>query len=122
MIPSFTSEKAKTASGAAIAMSAAATRPGAAAESVALHARDDRRGAAVDRLEHRAQRVRVGDVLVVREVDGGAHPVDVGAGGEARPVTAEDDGARAADRDERLRELGDQRGVERVPPVGTREA
>ena len=94
---------------------------GAPAESVALHARDDGRGTAVDRLEHRAQRVRVGDVLLVREVDGGAHPVDVGAGGEARPVPAEDDGARAADPDERLRELGDQRCVERVPPVGTCE-
>ena len=94
---------------------------GASAESVALYARDDGGGTAVDRLEHRAQRVRVGDVLVVREVDGRTHPVDVGPGGEARPVTAEDDGTRAADRDERLCELADQRCVERVPPVGTRK-
>ena len=121
MIPSFTSEKEKTASGAAIAMSDAATRPGAAAEGVALHARDDRRRAAVDRLEHRAQRVRVGDVLVVRELGRGAHPLDVGAGGEARPVPGEDDRARAADVDERLRELGDDRRVERVAAVGPRE-
>ena len=103
-------------------MSAAATRPGAAAERVSLHARDDRRRAAVDRLEHRAQRVRVGDVLVVRELDRRAHPVDVGAGGEARPVAGEHDRAGAADVDERLRELGDERRVERVAPVGAREA
>ena len=39
--------------------------PGSAAQCVALHPRHDRRGAAVDRLEHRPQRVRVGDVLLV---------------------------------------------------------
>src|SRR2546423_6279761 len=85
-----------------------------------LHARDDRRGAAVDRLEHRAQSVRVRDVLLVREVDGGAHPVDVGARGEARSVSGEDYGAGATDTDERLGELGDERRVERVAAVRAR--
>ena len=95
--------------------------PRSAAEGVTLHAYGHRRGTAVDRLEHRAQRVRVGDVLLVREIDRGAHPVDVGPGREARSVAAEDDGPRAPDSDERLGKLGDQRRVERVPPVGPRE-
>ena len=40
---------------------------------------------------------------------------------EARPVAGEHDRARAPDVDERLRQLGDQRRVEGVAPVGTRE-
>ena len=83
--------------------------------------RDDRRGAAVDRLEHAAQRVRVGDVRVEVEVDRAAHPLDVRTGAEARPVPREHDGPRGADVDERLGELGDQRGVERVARLRPRE-
>ena len=49
-------------------MSAAATSP-RRRRARALHAGDDRRRAAVDRLEHAPQRVRVGDVLVEGEVD-----------------------------------------------------
>ena len=86
---------------------------GTAAECVPPDARHDRRGAAVDGLEHAAQRVRVGHVRVVVEVDGGAHPLDVGAGAEARPVAGQHDGAGLADVHERRRELGDQRRVER---------
>jgi hypothetical protein len=56
-----------------------------------------------------------------READGRAHPVDVGAGAEARAVTREHDGARATEIDECLGKLGDQLRVERVAAVGTRE-
>ena len=48
---------------------AARDQAAAAAERVPLHPRDDRRGTAVDRVEHRAQAQRVGDVLVVAQVD-----------------------------------------------------
>src|SRR5206468_1022502 len=75
----------------------------------------------VDRLEHRAQRVCVGDVLLVGEVGGGTHPFDVGAGREARPFPRENDRADATDIDEGLCELGDDRGVERVAAVGPRQ-
>ena len=88
---------------------------------MALDPRDDGRRAAVDRLEHRAQRIRVGHVLLVGDVDRGTHPVDVRAGREARSVTGEDDGTGATDADEGLRELRDQRRVEGVPPVGAGE-
>ena len=121
MIPSFTSENANTVSGAAIAMSAAATRPGAAAERVPVHARDHRCRTAVDRLEHPPQRVRVGDVLVEGEARGRAHPVDVRAGAEARPLAGEQHRARPADVDERLGQLRDRRRVERVAPVRPRQ-
>ena len=95
--------------------------PGSTAERVALHARDNRRGAVVDRLEHLPHRVRVGDVLVDGEADRGAHPVDVGAGAERRTLAREDDRPRLADVDERLPELADQLGVERVAPFRPRE-
>ena len=43
---------------------------GTATQRMSLYPCDDGCGAAVDRLEHRAERVRVGDVLLVGEVDG----------------------------------------------------
>ena len=121
MIPSFTSENAKTASARRDRDVGRGDEAGAAAERVPLDAGHHRCGAAVDRLEHRPQRVRVGDVLLVGELGGGAHPVDVGAGGEARPVAGEHNRAGAADVDERLGQLRDHRGVERVAPVRPRE-
>ena len=99
---------------------AAGDEPAAAAERMPLHARDDRRRAAVDRVEHRAQPQRVGDVLLVRQLDRRAHPLDVGAGRERRAVAREHDRARIADVGERLGQLGDQRGVERVAPLRPR--
>ena len=87
-IPSFTSLNANCASGSAIDDVAAGDEPAAAAERVPLHARHDRRRAAVDRVEHRTQPQRVGDVLVEAEVDRRAHPLDVGACRERRPVAA----------------------------------
>ena len=114
MIPSFTSEKAKTASRLRDGDVGAGDEAGAAAERVTLDPGDDGSGAAVDRLEHAAERVRVGHVGVEVELDGGAHPLDVGAGAEARPVTGEQHRARLADVDERLGELCDQVGVEGV--------
>ena len=114
MMPSFTSENAKTRPFVGDRDVGARDEAGAAAERVALNARDDRSRAAVDRLQHPAQGVRVGDVRVEVEVDRGAHPLDVRAGAEARPVAREQHRSRLADVDERLGELGDQRGVEGV--------
>ena len=94
---------------------------GAAPERVSLHAGEDRSGAAVDRLEHAAECVRVGDVRVEVQLDGGAHPLDVGAGAEARPVACEQHRARLADVDERLGQLCDQLGVEGVSRLGPRQ-
>ena len=82
-----------------------------------LHARHDGSGAAVDCLAHLEEAQRVRDVLLVAEVDGRALPLDVRAGAERLAVPGEDDGARVADVGERLGELGDQRSVERVPPL-----
>ena len=87
---------------------------GTAAERMTLHACDHRRRAPVDRLEHAAERVRVGDIGLQVEVDRGPHPLHVGAGTEARAVSREHDGAGLADVDERLCELRDQGGVEGV--------
>ena len=121
MIPSFTSENAKTACVVRDDDVRAGHEPGAAAEGVTLDARDDGRRAAVDRLQHAAQRVRVGDVGVVVERDRGAHPVDVGAGAEARTIAGKEDRSRLADVDERFRQLGDQLCVERVARLRPRQ-
>ncbi len=121
MIPSFTSENANTRVARRDRDVGRRDESRAAAERVALHARDHRRRTAVDRLEHPPQRVRIGDVLLVRETGGRAHPVDVRAGAEARPLAGENDRPRAADVDECLRELGDQLRVECVAPVRPRE-
>ena len=120
-MPSLTSEKPNTARSWASAMSAVGDETGAAAERVPLDEGDHGCGAGVDRLEHPAQRVRVGDVLVVGERRRLPHPLDVGAGAEARPVAREDDGPRLADVDECLCELLDQGRVEGVPRRGPRE-
>ena len=77
---------------------------GAAAEGVALDERDHRSGTGVDRVEHPAQGVRIGEILVVGERGGPAHPLDVGAGAEARAVAGQHDRARLAHVDERLGE------------------
>ena len=121
MIPSLTSENANTARSWAIAMSAVGDEARAAAERMALDEGDHRRGAGVDRVEHAAQRVGVGDVLVVGEVDRLPHPLDVGAGAEARALAGEDDRPRLADVDECLRQLGDRGRVERVARLGPGE-
>ena len=78
----------------------------AAAERMAVHARHDRRRAGVDRLQHLPQPARVGDVLLVAELDRAAHPVDVGAGGEALALAGQQHRAHVvADRPERLGQL-----------------
>ena len=61
---------------------------------------------------------RVLDVLVVAQVRGRAHPLDVRAGAEALALAREHDRARVADVGERLAQLGDQRRVEGVPLPG----
>ena len=45
-------------------------------------------------VEQALERVRLGDVLLVREVGRAAHPLDVGAGAEARPLAGEHDRPR----------------------------
>ena len=103
-------------------MSAHATRPAAAAERVALHARDDRRRAGVDRLEHLPQPPRVVDVLLVAELDRGAHPLDVGAGAEALALAREHDRARASPTSANASvSSAISVGVEGVAPLGPRQ-
>ena len=121
MIPSFTSEKAKTASRLRDGDVGAGDEPGATAERVALDAGDDGSRAPVDRLEHGAERVRVGHVGVEVELDRGPHPLDICAGAEARPVAGEQHRPRLADVDERLGELRDQVGVEGVAGLRARQ-
>ena len=86
----------KTASRAATTTSQQASRPDAAAERMAVDARHDRRRAAVDRLEEGAQPARVLDALVEGDAGRRAHPLDVAAGAERRPVAGEHDRARVA--------------------------
>ncbi len=102
-------------------MSAVATRPGPAADRMTLDDGDHRRGAGVDRVEHAAQRIGIGHVLVLGEGDRLPHPVDVRAGAEARPLADEDDGPRLADVDERLCQLRDRGRVEGVARLGPGE-
>ncbi len=121
MIPSLTSEKAKTVRSCGDRDVRRGDESSAAAEGVSLHESDHGRGARVDRVQHPPERIRVGHVLIVCELRGVAHPLDVGSRTEALPVTCEHNRASLADVDERLRKLLDQGGVERVPRVGTRE-
>ena len=121
MIPSFTSENAKTASGAATDDVGARDEPGASAERVALHPRDDGRGAAVDSLEHRPQRDRVGDVLLVAQVDRDRIHSTSAPEQKLGPSPASTTARAVADVDERLGQLLDERGVERVPPFRARQ-
>ncbi len=93
----------------------------AAAEREAVHAADHGSRAGVDRLEHPVEAHRVGDVLLVGQVDRRALPLDVRAGAERRPVAFEQHGSRIADVREGLRELGDERRVECIAPLGLRE-
>ena len=94
---------------------------GAAAEREAVDAADDGRGAGVDRLEHAVEPHRVLDVLVVGEVDRRSLPLDVRTRAERRPFALEEHRAGVADVRECVRELRDERGVERVAPLRLRE-
>ena len=95
--------------------------PDAAAEGMSLNERDHGCGAGVDRVEHSPERVGVGDVLVVGKVDRSPHPLDVGAGAEARPFAGEHDGTHLADVDECFCELFDQGRIEGVSRFGAAE-
>jgi hypothetical protein len=86
-----------------------------------VNARDDGGGAGVDRLAHAVEPERILDVLVVREADGRALPLDVRSRAEALPLAGENDDPRVADVAERLRQLGDQPSVERITALGTGE-
>ncbi len=93
---------------------AARDQPDAAPQRVALDESDHRRRARIDGLEHAAHGVRVRDVRLEPEVGRRAHPIDVGARAEARPVPGEHHRPGDADVDEGLGQLGDESGVERV--------
>jgi hypothetical protein len=92
-----------------------------ASQGVAVNPGDDRRRALVDCAEHRPEPQGVLHVLLVREVGRRAHPLDVGAGREGRAVAGQHDRADVAHVTERVRQLADQVGVERVVPLGPRE-
>ncbi len=100
----------------------AGDEPAAAAQRVAVHLCDDGSGAAVDRLAHAVEAHGVLDVLVIREVDRGALPLDVRPGAEALAVAGEDDRAGISYVGEGLGELGDQCRVEGVPPLRARKS
>ena len=89
-----------------------------AAHGVSLDDGDHGSGAGVDRLEHPAQGVRLGDVLLAREAHRRPHPVDVGARAEAGALAGQHDGPDGADVDECLGELLDQPAVERIRVPG----
>jgi len=95
--------------------------PCSSAERMPLDEDDHGRGARVHRIEHPAKCVRIGDVLVERERRRRTHPLDVGTRTEARAVAREHDRPGLADVHERLRELGDQSGIERVAGLGPAE-
>ena len=99
----------------------ASDEPAASAECVPLHPRHHRCGTPVDRLEHAVEAHRVLDVLLVGEVDRGALPLDVGAPAEGRSLSGQDDRARILDAGERLGQLGDQRCIEGVAALRSRE-
>ena len=121
MIPSLTSEKANTASGAATAMSAQATRPAPPPSAWPCTRHTTGAGQrSTDSSRCRSAFASRRFALVV-ELGGGAHPLHVGARAEARALAREHDRADAADVHEHLGELRDQRRVERVAPLGPRE-
>ncbi len=93
----------------------------ASTDRMALYDGDNRCRTGVDRVEHAPERVRVCHVLVVRQLGRAAHPADVGPCAEALPLACEHDSTRLSDIDERLRELPDERRVERVARLGPRE-
>ncbi len=121
MIPSRTSVKPNTASGCATAMSAHATSPEPPPSAYPWTRQTTGAGQESIASEHPEEAHRVLDVLVVGEVDRGALPLDVGAGAEAGALAGEHDGACVSDVGERFRQLGDERRVEGVPPVGAGE-
>ena len=71
-------------------------QPHPAAERGSVHPRDDGHGAGVDRLEHVGHGHRV--LLVALDIERArrAHPGEVGAGTERRPVAGQDDGAQGS--------------------------
>ena len=59
----------------------------------AVHLRDDGLGAVVDRAEHVAHVLGVGDVRLEAQIERGAHPVDVGAAAEDLALAGQHDRA-----------------------------
>ena len=86
-----------------------------------MHPRDHRCGTAVDGLAHPVQPHRVLDVLVEREVDRGALPLDVGACAEALALAGQHHRACVPGLGERFGQLRDQLRVEGVAALGARQ-
>ena len=120
MIPSRTSAEAEYRVRLCDGDVRACDQPRATAERVSVDAADDGRGARVDCLEHPVEAQRVLDVLVVVEsIDERCHSTSAPA--QKLAVAGEHDRAGVADVRERLGELGDERRVECVPPLGACE-
>ena len=96
--------------------------PAPSAQRVAVHLRDNGSRTAVDYLAHAVEAHGVLNVLLIREVDRRALPLDVRTGAEAFAVAGEDDRAGIPYVGEGPGELGDQCRVEGVPPLWARKS
>ena len=88
----------------------------------AVDAGDDGHRAVVDGIEHLGKGHRVGLVGLTAQLQAGAHPGDVGAGAEGRPLAGQDDRAKPVGRfvrqpPERATEPVDELGIEGVVDV-----
>ncbi len=97
-------------------------QPHPATQRRAVDAGDDRHRAGVDGLEHVGHRHRVLFVALGVQRHRGAHPVEVGAGAEGRPVAGQDHRSKlrrrlAGERRERGPEIADEGRVEGVVDV-----
>ena len=103
---------------------AAGDQSDAAAERVAVDPGDRRLAEIGERREQRRQRRGIGEILGAAVARHPAHPVEVAPGAETESLAQQHDGADAVvgiDRAQQRGELGDQRVVERVVHLGSRQ-
>ena len=117
MMPSFTSVKPKIASSVAIAMSQTAARPAPPPKAAPWTRPTTGFRAVIDRAKHVAHSLGVGDVCLERQIERGAHPIDIGAPAEDRAFTGEHDRAHIVGRGDARKDfvkLLDYLGIESI--------
>ena len=120
-MPSFTSDSAKLRGFGGDDDVAGGGEAHAAAERIALHARDHRPRAGMHGVEHARHLERIGVIVGVAEAGHRAHPVEIGAGAERRAARGDDHHARVRrglDVGEGGGDFRDQRVVEGVADFG----